>query len=269
MWIARCWICRCHSFQGSHLPFHLMDTFCNSSAHFFVIVDENEFLVSISRYSWPFRLRWRLVSSRIQSVREHDRSLRLAWWHLVSNRTMWSSWSLVTVTNRFETVSIVFDMLGCGIRSRTHQVFRHLWFDFWCLARSLVSPIPRLRSEANLSTWADPETQRCLSILVSTGTSPQTILNRSLHTLLFQSYKRSRQLSRPEKASRLPPTSDINEFPSPPILYVVTEGTSSTARSTSPKAVLQHIHMVHLLNSYLKLQPRQHATWPPAFVLFL
>ncbi|UJR10517.1 hypothetical protein I4U23_014720 [Adineta vaga] len=76
------------------------------------------------------------------------------------------------------------------------------------------------------------------------------------------SYKRSRQLIKPADISMTSSTNtsviDPNDSQSSSTVYVVVEGTSSTSRSsTSPNKVLQQIHMLHLLNSYPKLQPKQ------------
>ena len=87
----------------------------------------------------------------------------------------------------------------------------------------------------------------------------------------FQSYKRSRQLSKRDHPSLLSTSSssaaaagastsmnDPDDAPSSSTVYVVVEGSSPSTRATSPKKVLQQIHMLHLLNSYPKLQPKQH-----------
>jgi len=51
---------------------------------------------------------------------------------------------------------------------------------------------------------------------------------------------------------------DPNDGLSSSTVYVVVEGTSSNSHTTtSPDKVLQQIHMLHLLNSYPKLQPKQ------------
>ncbi|CAF5034389.1 unnamed protein product, partial [Rotaria socialis] len=80
------------------------------------------------------------------------------------------------------------------------------------------------------------------------------------------SYKRSRQLLKSTNdslisSSTTTPTisrTDANDDLSPSTVYVVVEGSSSNSRTTtSPNKVLQQIHMLHLLNSYPKLQPRQ------------
>ncbi|CAF3612553.1 unnamed protein product [Rotaria sordida] len=87
------------------------------------------------------------------------------------------------------------------------------------------------------------------------------------------SYKRSRQLSKRTNNSLVSsssssttttttttatPTISSNDDLSSSTVYVVVEGTSSNSRTTtSPNKVLQQIHMLHLLNSYPKLQPRQ------------
>ncbi|CAF0828197.1 unnamed protein product [Rotaria sp. Silwood1] len=81
------------------------------------------------------------------------------------------------------------------------------------------------------------------------------------------SYKRSRQLlkrtnnsliSSTLSSSTTAPRIDTNDDISSSTVYVVVEGTSSNSRTTtSPNKVLQQIHMLHLLNSYPKLQPKQ------------
>ncbi|CAF4363953.1 unnamed protein product, partial [Rotaria magnacalcarata] len=80
------------------------------------------------------------------------------------------------------------------------------------------------------------------------------------------SYKRSRQLLKSANDSVVSsstttstiPRIDSNDDLSPSTVYVVVEGSSSNSRTTtSPNKVLQQIHMLHLLNSYPKLQPRQ------------
>ncbi|CAM4931852.1 unnamed protein product [Rotaria socialis] len=80
------------------------------------------------------------------------------------------------------------------------------------------------------------------------------------------SYKRSRQLLKSTNDSLISsstttptiPRTDANDDLSPSTVYVVVEGSSSNSRTTtSPNKVLQQIHMLHLLNSYPKLQPRQ------------
>jgi len=51
---------------------------------------------------------------------------------------------------------------------------------------------------------------------------------------------------------------DPNDSLSSSTVYVVVEDSTSQSRpSTSPNKVLQQIHMLHLLNSYPKLQPKQ------------
>ncbi|CAF4676793.1 unnamed protein product, partial [Rotaria sp. Silwood2] len=88
------------------------------------------------------------------------------------------------------------------------------------------------------------------------------------------SYKRSRQLLKRANNSLVSSSSsssttttttaaaiprvDPNDDVSSSTVYVVVEGTSSNSRTTtSPNKVLQQIHMLHLLNSYPKLQPKQ------------
>ncbi|CAF1129056.1 unnamed protein product [Adineta steineri] len=78
------------------------------------------------------------------------------------------------------------------------------------------------------------------------------------------SYKRSRQLSKRTDNSTIPTTTttasiiDPNDSVSSSTVYVVVEDSSSNSRTTtSPNKVLQQIHMLHLLNSYPKLQPKQ------------
>lgn len=57
--------------------------------------------------------------------------------------------------------------------------------------------------------------------------------------------------------SILPPV-DSNESVHSSTVYVVVEDSTSNSRTvTSPDKVLQQIHMLHLLNSYPKLQPKQ------------
>ncbi|CAF1167727.1 unnamed protein product [Adineta steineri] len=80
------------------------------------------------------------------------------------------------------------------------------------------------------------------------------------------SYKRSRQLSKRTDNSTISTTTtttttsiiDPNDSVSSSTVYVVVEDSSSNSRTTtSPNKVLQQIHMLHLLNSYPKLQPKQ------------
>lgn len=76
------------------------------------------------------------------------------------------------------------------------------------------------------------------------------------------SYKRSRQLTKHTNTSLTPTannsTVDPNDSLNSSTIYVVVDdSTSNTRTSTSPNKVLQQIHMLHLLNSYPKLQPKQ------------
>jgi len=75
------------------------------------------------------------------------------------------------------------------------------------------------------------------------------------------SYKRSRQLTKRANNSLVSTTDSIidqNDSLSSSTVYVVVEDSRSNSRTiTSPNKVLQQIHMLHLLNSYPKLQPKQ------------
>lgn len=216
---------------GNHLPFHLMDTFCKSSA----FLHESLLptcLLSSSKSS----------SSCRSFVSGEDCLMALG---LEQNDV-----HLLIIGHTDKDIQERINSLRYARVRRGKQNPIRAFYTYGSVPDSSLTPWYQIPSGFDVKQIY-----------------PHGLLEKS--NVIFPpwfrlSYKRSRQLSKREHSSLLPsnsstnlPTIESNESPSSSTVYVVVEGTSTNTRSTSPKKVLQQIHMLHLLNSYPKLQPRQ------------
>ncbi|CAF1315866.1 unnamed protein product [Adineta ricciae] len=238
---------------GNHLPFHLMDTFCKSPA-----------------FVHDSLLPTCLLSSTKSSIQAlfPDQSSR--------NFVSGEDWYVTIMISVYLFKHIKFSLMALGLEQNDAKMLiighneksineRLNSLRYARVRRGKQNPVRAFFTygsvpDISLSPWYRIPFGYDIKQIYLNGLIEK--VNVVFPSWFRLSYKRSRQLTKhvtnsTARSTKIS-TGDPNDSLNTSTVYVVVEGTSAATQSTtSPSQVLQQIHMLHLLNSYPKLQPKQ------------